>query len=318
MINPETDSSGGVTPGFWTAILFKKLMGTAVLNATVGEGNGIRVYAHRTPLGNATTVMLLNLNPIETLVQPLFSQAAACTPAVTAHRYTLVAGPDRRKCSSWGDCGASVLLNGKLLSFSSKESTVLPEMNSVASRCDSVKLPPHSATWLVIPNGTDSNHALEPMKTDDAAGVTKTLKFESVITVGSRWSATDCHNGDCRYDPTWTISFDHAHILVQANVSTFGSTDGGLSFSRVSQQWNHGLGNPSLPEPPDGDLLCNFLTADFGYAGVDIPHPHTTFMSPSRHRWCVNTTSQRFSNIGLNKLAPFSKKTHGVLKNSVS
>ena len=91
VVNPETDSSGGVTPGFWTAILFKKLMGPAVLNATGGEGNGIRVYAHRTPLGDATSVMLLNLNPIETLVRPLFSQAAACTPAVTAHRFTLEA-----------------------------------------------------------------------------------------------------------------------------------------------------------------------------------------------------------------------------------
>jgi hypothetical protein len=297
VVNPETDSSGGVTPGFWTAVLFKRLMGTAVLNATVAKGNGVRVYAHRTPLGGAITVMLLNLNPTETLVRPILFQAAACTSAETAHRYTLQAGPNLRNCSSWGDCGAAVLLNGKLLSFSSKDSAVLPEMDGVVSSCNRVTLPPHSVTWLVVPNRTD--YALKPMKTDDAVDVTKTLKFESVATVGSRWSATDCHNGDCRYDPTWTIAFDPVHILVQANLSTFRSTNGGLSFSRVSQQWHHGLGNPSVPEPPDGDLLCSFMTADFGYAGVDIPHPHTKFTSPSGHQWCVNLTSQRFSNKSL-------------------
>ena len=132
----------------------------------------------------------------------------------------------------------------------------------------------------------------------DVSG-TPTLRFESVTKVGSRWSATDCHNGDCRYDPTHSIAFDPMHILVQANVSVFGSTDGGKNFALVSRQWHHGLGNPSVPEPRDGDVLCNFMTADFGSAGVNIVHPHTTFTSNSGFQWCVNLTSQRFTNKSL-------------------
>ena len=54
-----------------------------------------------------------------------------------------------------------------------------------------------------------------------------------------------------------------------------------------------------MPEPPDGDLLCNYMTADFGEAGVDIPHPHTTFTSQPGYQWCVNRSTGRFSNKSL-------------------
>ena len=54
-----------------------------------------------------------------------------------------------------------------------------------------------------------------------------------------------------------------------------------------------------MPAPSNGEMLCNFMTADFGAAGVDIPHPHTSFTSQSGFQWCVNTTSQRFTNKSL-------------------
>ena len=85
-----------------------------------------------------------------------------------------------------------------------------------------------------------------------------TLEFESVVKVGSRWSGTDCHSGDCRYDPTWTIAFDPLHILVQANVSTFGSMDGGRSF-------------PAPPSPPS--FVCARARARQSSVSVSLSNP---------------------------------------------
>ena len=154
VINPQTDHSGGVTPGFWSGILWKKLMGNAALNVSAAAGfpAGIRAYAHSTPpaLGakGGTTLMLLNLNAVPAQVSPSWPARACATDE--AHRYTLSAGPETRNCSSWGDCGATVLLNGKTLSFASKDAVTLPSLEGVASGCKNVALPPHTVTWLVV------------------------------------------------------------------------------------------------------------------------------------------------------------------------
>ena len=139
-------------------------MGTAVLNvSTSGGGDGVRVYAHRTPPSldvDGVTLMLLNLNVEPSQVTSALNAPASCTAAENSWRYTLTTGPDTRNCTSWGDCGASVLLNGKQLTFASKDSIILPSLDHVQSQCKRLTLPPHSVTWLVISPPTAA-------KTDD-------------------------------------------------------------------------------------------------------------------------------------------------------
>jgi hypothetical protein len=170
VLNPQTETTGGATPGYWTGILWKRLMGTAVFNATVSvnvvataEGEaaagdaaasvalGLRAYAHRTPHStNGVTLLLLNLNDATITVAPTFAGLAATHANAAASlspscgRYTLSAGPSTRRYVQ------SVLLNGKRLDFSSKDSTSLPDIDGVETGCDNVALPPHSATWLVV------------------------------------------------------------------------------------------------------------------------------------------------------------------------
>jgi heparanase 1 len=165
VLNPETDTTGGATPGYWTGILWKRLMGNAVFNATVSDnataggeaaagdaaaGVGLRAYAHRTPhTTNGVTLLLLNLNDATILAAPTFAGLtnapidAAASLSPSCARYTLSAGPSTLR-------GDSVMLNGRRLDFSSKNSTSLPDMDGVATECSNVTLPPHSATWLVV------------------------------------------------------------------------------------------------------------------------------------------------------------------------
>lgn len=165
VLNPQTDTAGGATPGYWTGILWKRLMGNAVFNVTVNAtataggqaatggaaaSGGLRAYAHRTPNStNGVTLLLLNLNGATILAAPTFAGLsdapidAAGSLSPSCARYTLSAGPSTPR-------GESVLLNGKRLDFSSKDSTSLPDMDGVETECSSVTIPPHSATWLVV------------------------------------------------------------------------------------------------------------------------------------------------------------------------
>jgi hypothetical protein len=155
--------SGAPSPLFWCSILFKKLMGTAVLNVSTSPArHGVRAYAHTssTPLSHrlggpgqgerGVTLMLLNLNAERTAVSFRFAASSgpspsgpSCRTAATARKYTIEAGPE-------SPAGSSILLNGKLLEFASDRATTLPNLAGVSVRCDVAKLPAHSVTWLVV------------------------------------------------------------------------------------------------------------------------------------------------------------------------
>jgi heparanase 1 len=157
VINPQTEDGGGATPGFWVAIMWKRLMGTSVFNVTVipqprSSNSALRAYAHRTPRSaHGVTLMLLNLNDATVSLTQIFmsteySNGARLMPGdATAQRYTLTAGPAISRFPY-----TSVLLNGKLLDFASKDSTSLPDLDGVATGCNNVTLPPNSVTWLVV------------------------------------------------------------------------------------------------------------------------------------------------------------------------
>lgn len=101
IINPQTDTSGGATPGYWTSILWKQLMGDMVLNVS-SAASYVRSYAHAKP--DSITLMLLNLRGETTQVAPSFRHfTTSCKTSTTAQRWTLEAGPNQRNCTSWGD-----------------------------------------------------------------------------------------------------------------------------------------------------------------------------------------------------------------------
>ena len=62
-----------------------------------------------------------------------------------------------------------MLLNGKLLAFDSKDSVALPSflMDGEASSCTLLKLPPYSATWLVVDRQDNETAALKSDDGDD-------------------------------------------------------------------------------------------------------------------------------------------------------
>jgi hypothetical protein len=166
---------GLVSAQFWCAILFKKLMGTSVLNvstSSTGAGaagqqhqNLVRAYAHSTPAAfrgrdgrSHVTLMLLNFNNISVEVSPSFAAAAGggsrppCLAAGsrTARRFTLEAAAAAGRTSNIVGHSA-VLLNGKRLEFANNKTATLPPMVGIASGCGSPqRLPPLSVTWLVV------------------------------------------------------------------------------------------------------------------------------------------------------------------------
>jgi hypothetical protein len=172
------DHNGPVSAQFWCSILFKKLMGTSVLNvststSSTGAGaagqqqhqNLVRAYAHSTPAAfrgrdgrSHVTLMLLNFNNISVEVSPSFAAAAgggsrpSCLAAGsrTARRFTLEAAAAAGRTSNIVGYSA-VLLNGKRLEFANNKTATLPPMVGIASGCGSPqRLPPLSVTWLVV------------------------------------------------------------------------------------------------------------------------------------------------------------------------
>ena len=90
-------------------------------------------------------MMLLNLNAEPTTVAIRFAASTnpGCYTSATARVYTVEAGPESR-------AGSSILLNGKILEFTSSRATMAPNLTGVLQRCDYATLPAHSVAWYVI------------------------------------------------------------------------------------------------------------------------------------------------------------------------
>ena len=69
-----------MTPGFWVAVLWKRLMGTNVL-AVAGDRSGTtRVYAHEDPVARSVGVVVINLDNTSQTVELDFGGASLCGP----------------------------------------------------------------------------------------------------------------------------------------------------------------------------------------------------------------------------------------------
>ncbi len=117
-------------PNYWAALLWRRLMGEAVLDAGAAT-DGLHVYAHA-QRGDADAVALLILN--------LDRKAArGITLPSPAARYTLTAEPLD---------GGEVRLNGQRLALGADDA--LPALNGIPAPAGETALPPASVTFLTI------------------------------------------------------------------------------------------------------------------------------------------------------------------------
>lgn len=118
-------------PSYWAALLWHRLMGTTVLEASMASTRAVHAYAHCHPTTKgAASVLLINTSQ---------HGSHALTLAAPADRYTLRA----RRLQS-----ASVQLNGTTLALT--ESDDLPRLAPQAASAGRIRLPPASITFLVM------------------------------------------------------------------------------------------------------------------------------------------------------------------------
>ena len=119
-------------PNYWSALLWRKMMGTTVLEAGVAQTPGLYVYAH-CQRGVSGGVAMLVINADKTASRTL-------TVPLKGERYTLTA----KKLLS-----GSVELNGVTLKLESGDE--LPKLTGVAMKPGEVLFGAESITFLAIP-----------------------------------------------------------------------------------------------------------------------------------------------------------------------
>lgn len=120
-------------PNYWGALLWRRLMGSTVLDPGMASTPGLHVYAHcHAATKGAASVLLINTSRTE---------SRSVTLAASAERYTLQA--ERLQ-------DTNVQLNGKRLSLTDDDD--LPRFEARATAPGQVRLPPASITFLVMPD----------------------------------------------------------------------------------------------------------------------------------------------------------------------
>ena len=123
-------------PNYWGALLWRKLMGTTVLESGVPVAAGFHVYAHCLR-GAPSGVALMVINTDRT-------QARAMNVPVSAMRYTLRASELQ---------GTRVELNGKALELGPDDA--LPALAGTPAPAGDVSFEPASITFLALSNASN-------------------------------------------------------------------------------------------------------------------------------------------------------------------
>jgi heparanase len=123
-------------PDYWAALLWRKLMGTTVLNPDASVAPGLHLYAHCLR-GHPGGVTILVINASRTATQ------SGEFPA-ESERYTLTAAQLT---------GADVQLNGRELKLVGDDS--LPQLTGVPVGSGNLTFAPASITFLAIPNANN-------------------------------------------------------------------------------------------------------------------------------------------------------------------
>jgi heparanase len=124
-------------PNYWAALLWRKLMGTTVLDPKVAPAQNTYVYAHCLrdhPRGVALLVINADQQRTFNLLVPLASE-----------RYTITASELESR---------SVQLNGTTLAL---ENDNLPRLTGKATRSGQIRFGPTSITFLEITNAGNGN-----------------------------------------------------------------------------------------------------------------------------------------------------------------
>jgi heparanase len=125
-------------PNYWAAVVWKRTMGTVVLDPEVMNPSGLKVYA-QCMIGHkgGVTVLAMNIDPAE---------EHALTIPKPADRYTLTAAELTSE---------TLLLNGVALQ-AGNDGTV-PEMKGEKVKAGTLPLAPASITFLTIPSAGNTN-----------------------------------------------------------------------------------------------------------------------------------------------------------------
>jgi heparanase len=119
-------------PSYWAALLWRRLMGTAVLDAGPSPASGVDVFAHCL-VGTPSGVALVAVNTDR-------SSTRAVTIPASAERYTLA--------SSTGLLSHRVTLNGRELRLEKDDS--VPALRGIPTQAGEIDLPPASITFLAV------------------------------------------------------------------------------------------------------------------------------------------------------------------------
>jgi heparanase 1 len=125
-------------PNYWSAVLWRRLMGTTVLDAGAAPDPGVHLYAHCLR-GRPGGVAVLAINADR-------EAAHALTTAMRSERYTLTAKDL---------LGATVDLNDRELKLGAGDA--LPGMTGRPAPAGQVNLAPASITFLAFPNAGNAS-----------------------------------------------------------------------------------------------------------------------------------------------------------------
>ncbi|MBR0972614.1 hypothetical protein JQ572_18650 [Bradyrhizobium japonicum] len=123
-------------PNYWGALLWHRLMGATVLDASAAAVPDLHVYAHCHPSRpGAVTMLAINIS---------HRTSRAIVLPRSAERYSLQAGRQQ---------GATVQLNGTTLALTDGDE--LPHLAGRATAAGAVRLAPETITFLVVPSAAN-------------------------------------------------------------------------------------------------------------------------------------------------------------------
>ena len=125
-------------PNYWAALLWKRTMGTRVLDPGIAPTPNLHVYAHcSTDSKGGVTLALLNLSQTDEQSVQLPSNGL---------RYTL---------SAASLLSNAVMLNG--LELKTGDDGILPNLTASNSKSGSVRLAPETITFIVLPSAKNAS-----------------------------------------------------------------------------------------------------------------------------------------------------------------
>ena len=125
-------------PDYWAALLWHKLMGTTVLEAGAGAGDGLHVYAHCLPKHRGGVSLLVIISDTK--------NGRTIDLPVASDRYTLIA-PNLMS--------TKLDLNGAELKLG--ENDALPLLDGSSNPAGAIALPPESISFFEIPGAKNAS-----------------------------------------------------------------------------------------------------------------------------------------------------------------